>query len=204
MNVKEIAVVAGRQERAVHNWVKKASAKNAQIYAKIAQARSASIPADYTIDETCAIIEVGLGKNAAGIFRTNTMMPTVSPDKLTSLTTKDIDVISTMVGRIVALGTDAVNDRLSRLEKAMGQNQIYLQVPEIRPREAINRLVREYAHIKRISFSAAWEKLYSDFNYTYKRNVNLSAKHREMSILDYIEVEGLIDQLYAVAKRTCA
>ena len=71
MTIKEIAKVTGREERAVHNWAKSVSAKNAEISAKIAQAKATSKAADYTLAETCLIIEEGLGPAAANIYRTN-------------------------------------------------------------------------------------------------------------------------------------
>lgn len=71
MTVREIAQVTGREERAVHNWVKSYSAKNAEVSAKIAEAKATSIAADYTIRETLSIIEEGMGKAAADIYRAN-------------------------------------------------------------------------------------------------------------------------------------
>ena len=38
MTVREISDAVGKKERTVHNWVLKTSAKNAEIYAKIAEA----------------------------------------------------------------------------------------------------------------------------------------------------------------------
>ena len=69
MTVKEIAKSVGKTERSVHNWVKNASEKNAQVCEKIAEARATSKPADYTFDETCFIIECGMGESAAGVYR---------------------------------------------------------------------------------------------------------------------------------------
>jgi hypothetical protein len=71
MTVKEIAQAVGRESRAVQNWVSLVSAKNAQVFAKIAEARKTSKPADYTLAEVCDIIEAGLGKAAADVYRTN-------------------------------------------------------------------------------------------------------------------------------------
>ena len=86
MTVKEIAQAVGKKERAVHNWVKEVSAKNAQVSAKIAQAKATSKPADYTIEETIKIIESGIGAEAAGVFRANAEQ-TESKDKTTPLKT---------------------------------------------------------------------------------------------------------------------
>lgn len=73
MNVKEIALAVNKKERSIHYWIEKVSANNAQVRAKIAQASNDKKPADYNLEETCLIIEQGLGKNAAALFRSNAM-----------------------------------------------------------------------------------------------------------------------------------
>jgi len=70
MTTKEIAMAVGKEVRAIQNWVKIASEKNASIDAKNASSNSTH-PADYTLAETCDIIESGLGKSAADVYRTN-------------------------------------------------------------------------------------------------------------------------------------
>ena len=61
MTVKEIAEAVGKNERTVQRWVIKVSDKMSLS--------SPMNPADYTFDETCAIIEQGMGKKAAGVYR---------------------------------------------------------------------------------------------------------------------------------------
>ena len=72
MTVNEIAEVVGKKERTVHGWIKTISAKNAQISAKIAEARATSKPADYTQEETLAIIKEGMGDVPAGVYKAAT------------------------------------------------------------------------------------------------------------------------------------
>jgi hypothetical protein len=72
MTVNEIAEVVGKKERTVHGWIKTISAKNAQISAKIAEARATSKPADYTQEETLAIIKEGMGEVPAGVYKAAT------------------------------------------------------------------------------------------------------------------------------------
>lgn len=71
MTVKQIAEAIGKKERNIHNWLTKLSVKNAEIYAKIAEAKKTSKPAEYNFEETISIIEIGLGKNAATLYRQN-------------------------------------------------------------------------------------------------------------------------------------
>ena len=62
MTTKQIAKAVNKTERSVHNWVKKLSEKNAEVSEKIAEARKTSKPADYDLNETIEIIEIGLSK----------------------------------------------------------------------------------------------------------------------------------------------
>lgn len=77
MTTKQIAEAVSRPEKTVRDWVlrianptkkqidkfgKDVVAKSAAIKAKSATS-SPMVPADYDLEETVAIIEVGLGKN---------------------------------------------------------------------------------------------------------------------------------------------
>jgi hypothetical protein len=96
MTVKGIAEAVGRDESNVRRWIKKISKlQNAVMnevltgempvrnevlddkmslrnsIAEKAEHSSPENPADYTLEEVSLIVEAGLGKNAAGIFRAN-------------------------------------------------------------------------------------------------------------------------------------
>lgn len=101
MTVKEIAQVTGREERAVHNWVKSYSAKNAEVSAKIAEAKATSKAADYSLFETCAIIEEGMGKAAADIYRANAE-PEQKPKKITPYSAAFIREVRLTLGKEAA------------------------------------------------------------------------------------------------------
>jgi hypothetical protein len=62
MTVKGISIAVNKKERSIHNWIKKLSAINAQVSAKIAQAKETSKPAEYDLEETCSIISEEMGK----------------------------------------------------------------------------------------------------------------------------------------------
>jgi hypothetical protein len=70
MTVKEIAKATGRDERSVRRWVSLASDKMSVLADKMT-ASSPAHPADFSLQETCFIIEIGLGPAAANIYRTN-------------------------------------------------------------------------------------------------------------------------------------
>lgn len=200
MNTKEIALAVNKTERSVQRWVKKLSDKVSSINDKMS-ASSPMNPADFTLEETIAIIEQGLGKNAAEMYASNARKSTGKLISLpeSSLSQKDIEVISTIVSVTVAETIKQLDGRMTNIEQKIEERKALLPAPEMNPRDSINMLVREYASRNGISFSTAYSELYRHFNYTYNCNVNVSAKNRDMPIIDYIESEGMIEKLEAVA-----
>lgn len=71
MTIKEIAAATARPEKTARKWISKASLKKTSIILKTEEAFLGKKPADYDLEETLAIIEIGLGKNAAALFRQN-------------------------------------------------------------------------------------------------------------------------------------
>lgn len=100
MTVKEIAEAVGKTDRAVRGWAKKVSEKNSKVSEKISKARATSQPADYTFDETCAIIEQGMGKNAAGVYRA-----AAQPVQQVTGSEARIDRLESMVEKLVVAVT---------------------------------------------------------------------------------------------------
>ena len=200
MNTKEIALAVNKTERSVQRWVKKLGDKVSSINDKMS-ASSPMNPADFTLEETIAIIEQGLGKNAAEMYASNARKSTGKLISLpeSSLSQKDIEVISTIVSVTVAETIKQLDGRMTNIEQKIEERKALLPAPEIAPRDRINMIIRDYAERNRMPFAAAYSELYKIFNYTYGCNVNASAKHRGVAIIEYIESEGLIENLEAVA-----
>lgn len=143
MTTKEIAVAVGKAEKTVRTWASKATAKSAEA--------TPAHPADWTLDESCAIIEVGLGKNAASLFRENAKNKAV-PAVGSSLTARDMEVIGGIVAAIMA----SMNSRVEKIEAKIEQRQALLPAPQIKPRDNVNKIVREFAHKQGIEHSVAF------------------------------------------------
>lgn len=196
MTTKEIAEAVGKTERSVQGWAKKAGEKIASVGEKIASAGHGK-PADYNIDETCAIIEQGMGKNAASLFRENARRSTttVVPAAGSTLTARDMEVIGGIVAAVMA----NLNQRMTVIESAIDQRKALLPAPEVKPRDNISRIVRKYAHDNAIDYGHAWSELYREYGYRTNSNPSVAARNRGMAIIDYIEAEGLIGTLEAIA-----
>jgi len=87
---------------------------------------------------------------------------------------------------------------MQNIGSAIEKRKALLPAPEIKHRDAINKLVREYVTRTKMPYTSVWNKVYSEFNYTYNVNARICASNRNMPIIDYIETEGMIDQLLSV------
>ena len=92
-----------------------------------------------------------------------------------------------------------LDERVSRIESEVGERRALLPAPQMSPRDHINKIVREYAANRNIGFSEAYRTLYSEFGYRTHSNPSAAAKNRGMAIIDYIEAEGQIETLEAIA-----
>lgn len=196
MTTKEIAQAVGKDERSVRRWIKKVADKMSVVADKMS-ASTSTYPADYTQDETLAIIETGMGKNAAAVYRMNAEKTIRNIDVLSD---KDISIISKIVSATVAETIKQLDGRISIIENRVEQRAALLPAPQIAPRDRINMIIRNYASKKGVEYSAAWSELYKQFSYRTNSNPSLCAKNRGMKIIDYIETEGQIDILESVAQ----
>jgi hypothetical protein len=185
MTTKEIAEAVGKTERSVQMWAKKAGEKTSSVGEKTSSAGHGK-PADYTLEETIAIIEAGMGKNAAGVFRANAEKPA---SDTTSIAAIIRETITAMVPVLVEV-----------VRGALPQQQIAaLPAPaELSPRDQLRRVVNGYAH-RSGDHAGAWRELYTQFYYRYHRNIRECARNRGMDTLDYVENEGIMDELLSLA-----
>jgi hypothetical protein len=116
-----------------------------------------------------------------------------------TLSERDIALVARVVSATVAETIKGLNGRIEKIEGVVDQRRALLPAPSIKPRDHINMIVREYASKNKIEHRDAWRELYRQFSYRTNTNPTQCAKNREMAILDYIEAEGMIDLLEAVA-----
>lgn len=116
-----------------------------------------------------------------------------------SLTSKDIELIARVVSMTVAETIKQLDVRMTKIEGRIEQRQALLPAPPIEPREHINMIVRDYSAKNSIEFRDVWKELYKQFSYRTNSNPSISAKNRGMTIIDYIESEGMIETLESIA-----
>jgi len=188
MTNKQIADAVGKAEKTVRTWASKTAAKSAVASAKLAEAqRGGGKPADWTLEETCAIIETGMGRNAADLFRMSANRQPVAPQSDIAAIVRE--TMTAMVPALIAIMRGAIPEQKALALPAAS---------DISARDSIRKLVNQYGR-KINNFSMAWGELYQQFYYRYHINIRERAKNRHMDVLDYAEADGLIDDLLALA-----
>jgi len=188
MTTRQIAEAVGKSERRVQEWAKKAGAKTASVGQKVAESGHGK-SADFDLDETMAIIETGLGRNAAAVWRENAERKNGAGFDAEAMAVLIRETVAAMVPVIVAAVRGVVP------EKTIAA----LPAPEpLTTRDQLRRTVNEYA-ARSGDHRGAWRELYMQYYYRNHRNIRECAKNRNMDTLDYAENEGIIPDLLALA-----
>jgi hypothetical protein len=111
MTTKQIAEAVGKTDRSVRNWIEKVCAENSSVYMENSSVcnsirlkagnKDPHNPADYTLEETLAIIEAGMGPDAAGIFRANASPPRLQARPVTGAYLRELNAAydKSIIGR---------------------------------------------------------------------------------------------------------
>lgn len=195
MTVKDIAQAVNKTERGVRNWVVKAGEKFSSIKEKISLS-SPMNPADYSLDEVHEIIKIGLGQNAADVFRmaaSTTKMIHSDPydhkfDRLLEAITTMSQVMSQMI-----VNQTQVNVRVQNTLPAININ----------PRDQIREILSRFSQKTGVPYKDTWNEFYQKCYFHLHINAPLKAKNIGGNIkpLDILENEGLINEALSIVKR---
>jgi len=190
MTTKEIAELTGKSVRRVQEWAQKTGAEIASI--------KRNAPSDFTLDETIAILRTGgISESLISLLIENAQR---------------IDINKSRTGGNMLVFLQGILDemrsqdsRISNLESkvnnVIGNNQLtMLPPPQKTNRAALNQIVRSYADTMKIEFSNAWGMLYTECYYRLHINFKTRAKSENIGIIDFIEREGYIEEVYSIAR----
>lgn len=184
MTIREIAETAGCNEKTVRRIV------GDRWPTKIQNGKVTR----FTLAEANQLMVWLPKKNMVGNLGQMSELP--SPNGSGSnLTQKDMELIAGIVSAVFA----NLEARMGRMEARVEERAALLPPPQVKPRDHVNQVVRKYAERAGIDFSAAWGDLYREFGYRTNSAPKVAAKNRGMGVLDYLESEGLIETLEAVA-----
>ena len=168
MTVREIAKAVEKTERSIRNWITKLAEKSS-VVAEKSSLSSPMNPADYNLDETIQIIETGMGKNAAMIFKQNAINKNVITTEI-----KPMDIMIRMMESQQQFMT-AVLDKLENINKSSNQQ---LQIEQ--PKQDYYSLVA-YCSLNKIKIS---------FSELKKMGMDL----RKMTIAKELEIKKIPDE----------
>ena len=188
MTTREIAYAVNRNERSVQRWAKRAGDRLSSIADKVSSVQNTGKPADYDLDETCAIIEEGMGRSAAGIYRVNAHGAAEGSARIDRLE----GLVERLLGAVVALIP-------SGAASPSPAGAPLLPPPEISPRQALKKVIEDWARAHGRDFHEAYSYLYREYCYRYRVDISRLAKARGLSVLDYAENEEILGQLLALA-----
>ena len=124
-------------------------------------------------------------------------LPQNAEDSISTLESA-FKMMATAFDKLVSI-SQSQETRLQKIETRIDERQALLPAPQIEPREHINMIVRDYSTRAGIEFREVWRELYKQFSYRTNSNPSISAKNRGMTIIDYIESEGMIETLESIA-----
>ena len=188
MNTREIASAVNKADRSVQRWIKAVSVKVSSINDKMSSS-SPMNPADYDLDETCMIIEYGLGKNAAAIFKANAKSNVKLPDVNTRL-----DRLETLIEKVLMM-------QLNNVVKEPEKQLTFSVAPQKTKRAELREIINKYTADRNCNHIEVWTQLYQQIYYRMNINVKICADNRGMDKLDYIEKEGLMDEVVSLARK---
>lgn len=188
MTTKQIAEAVGRPERTVKGWATKAGARLASAGAKLASAGHGRA-ADWDLEESCLIIEIGLGKNAASLFRENAKQK--APETIAEIVKATMTAFIPVI--IAAVRGVAVTEGMPALTHPA------ISAPPIETRDELRRIINRATRDSG-DYSGAWNRLYEEAYYRLHVNLRERAKNQGIPIIDYAEAEGFLPELVAIAR----
>lgn len=111
----------------------------------------------------------------------------------------DYEVIGKMIGMAISSALAPIVEKLDKVTEQK-KEQLKLEAPKMDSRAVITKSINEYVSKTGTSYRDAYINLYKEFGYRTHCNPSLSARNRNMKIIDYIDSEGQIDILALVAK----
>jgi len=109
MTIKEIAEAVGKTDRAVRNWANKVAEKDSSM-SELISVSTSTHPADFGKNETMAIIEKGMGKNAAYMYRQNADSAPMSYQPHTDID-KLVALVETLVNTVTKMSYQSATNR---------------------------------------------------------------------------------------------
>jgi len=185
LTVKQIAEIAGVSQRTVRRIAE------TQVGFVFEKGKTAHFTEKESIEIMGLLRKQGFIQHVqnADVLRQNADVP-VQNNQVDRL-----DRLESLVEKLLlAVGNMMLSQTTQQLDRKA------LPAPQLDPRSTIIKLVNEYISRTGTAHKDAYMMLYREFGYRTHCNAVLSAKNRGMKIIDYIDSEGQIEILEAIAR----
>lgn len=199
MTSKEIAVAVGKTERSVQMWAKKTGEKISQVGEKISQAAESKKPADFDLAETCEIIQHGMGKNAADLYRMSAAQPGKPVRQVGQVGQVDEDRIARIAARAAVA---AIREMFPHMA-GPAASVPFAMLPSLPPLDLRSQF-RDAIHEARIStgeeYGILYNRVYRELRNRARVDVHALARNHGTSAMDETERAGLLPLAIQIAE----
>ena len=178
MTVKEIAEIAGVSVDTVQKKIK-------DLYPEIVEHRKRTV-----LNKTQAI-EV-----MKDLRKKNFILPQNSADLPQNSADSRLDRLESLMEKLLLVTGNLLQVQQNNQTQ---EKRVLLPAPQLDARAHIKKMIDEYVSRNKIEHGDAYRYLYREFFYRTKCNATLCAKNRGMKTIDYIDDEGMIETLEAIA-----
>jgi histone H3/H4 len=178
MTVREISEIAGVSVDTVQKKIK-------ELYPEIVEQRKRTV-----LNKTQAIdIMKELRKK-------NFILPQNSADLPQNSADSRLDRLEQLIEKLLLVTGNLLQVQQSNQTQ---EKRVMLPAPQLDARAHIKKMIDEYVSRNGIEHSDAYRYLYREFFYRTHCNASLCAKNRGVKTIDYIDDEGMIETLEAIA-----
>jgi len=128
----------------------------------------------------------------------------IQPTENLEVPTENLEVVTR--GDLAAFGAAIVSEMMKQFLPLIQNSKTstpQIEAPKLETRDELRRIVAKAGKASG-DYSGAWNVLYQEIYYRMHRNVNECAKNRGMDKLDYIESEGILPEVIAIAREIFA
>lgn len=178
MTAREIAKIAGLSVDTVQKKIK-------ELYPEIVEQRKRTV-----LNKTQSI-EV-----MKELRKKNFILPQNSADLPQNSADNRLDRLEQLMEKLLLVTGNLLQIQQSNQTQ---EKRVLLPAPQLDARAHIKKMIDEYVSRNGIEHRDAYRYLYREFFYRTKCNASLCARNRGVKTIDYIDDEGMIETLEAIA-----
>lgn len=136
-------------------------------------------------------------KVMAEIRKVNFVQPQYASELPQSASDARIDRLEAITEKLLL----SMGNMMLAIQSSQGTNKLSLpdNTPKLSPRDELRRIVNKAAN-ESGDYSGTWKTLYTEIYYRLHINAQERAKHANVSAIDILEAEGLLENAVLIAK----